>query len=368
VLLVALGASLALGAGLLALGAGLLTPPCFAGVYNPAEPLIGPAASSEGIKPLPFSQFRSQLNELLQIGIEKPSSAIRDHYIKRRQELAGRRDLNIDEQVQLSAYLIRLRQYDDAVSLLTPIAAVERRNFMVFANLATAQQLLGRLDRARDYLDRAADIWPAELPGLSKAQLDWYRRAERCQRNLVMSRMRETVQPPGSNKAVALDDVFRPKDGPVQFVGESGRYEPGKLAARERAKLPADAVAIVQQLLLRMPEDTRLYWLLGELYNADGDLDSASKAFEDCVWSRRFDAPELRQHIQLVQEARPKSEALALEDTTNTPTPAATPTNPGWLPDTRKLIIVGLFVGGVIVLLGYFQVRELRRRRKSTSS
>jgi hypothetical protein len=86
-------------------------------------------------------------------------------------------------------------------------------------------------------------------------------------------------------------------------VGDSGRYEAGKIAASERAKLPPDAVAIVQQLLIWLPDDTLLYWQYGELLNANGDVTSAAQVFDDCAWRRRLDSAELKQHRQIVTEA-----------------------------------------------------------------
>lgn len=53
-------------------------------------------------------------------------------------------------------------------------------------------------------------------------------------------------------------------------------------------KLPPDALAVTQQLLLLFPGDTRLYWLLAELYAADGQLDDARKILDECAWSRQY--------------------------------------------------------------------------------
>jgi hypothetical protein len=150
----------------------------------------------------------------------------------------------------------------------------------------------------------------------------------------------------------------------MRFVGESGQYEAGVLAARERSKLPADAIAIVQQLLLWLPEDTRLYWLLGELYNAAGDTDAARRILEDCVDNRRFEGHELRAHRQIIRESAPKS-GLLLEPEVEAPAkaPESTPAA-DWLPDAGKLIAVGGIAAVVIAFLLYLQVRELRRRRR----
>jgi hypothetical protein len=74
----------------------------------------------------------------------------------------------------------------------------------------------------------------------------------------------------------------RPKDfEPLRFVGDSGKFEVGKIAAAEKAKLPPNAILIVQQLLIWMPDDQRLFWLLGELLNADGNIEGAKTVFSD---------------------------------------------------------------------------------------
>jgi hypothetical protein len=157
----------------------------------------------------------------------------------------------------------------------------------------------------------------------------------------------------------------------VHFVGESGQYEAGKLAAAEHARLPAEALAVVQQLVLWLPEDTRLYWLLGELYNADGDIGAAAKIFDDCIGNvRRFSAADLRAHRLVVQEAKPKDASALLNPSVvgsdvaaeNAP---ASGSPPSWLPDRTQLLAVGGIAALVIVLLGYFQIREMRRRRRS---
>jgi hypothetical protein len=144
----------------------------------------------------------------------------------------------------------------------------------------------------------------------------------------------------------------------VRFVGEEGRYEAGKLARAERAKLPPDALAIVQQLVIWFPDDTRLYWLLGEIYNANGDIEAAARIFDECVGNvRRFSAPDLRAHRLVVQEAKPKAESIVLD--------TAASRSSTWLPDGRQLMAVGGVAGLAVIVLVYFQVREMRRRRNA---
>jgi hypothetical protein len=138
---------------------------------------------------------------------------------------------------------------------------------------------------------------------------------------------------------------------PARFIGPSGEYEAGALADAEKAKLPSNAVAIVQQLLLWFPEDTRLLWLLGELYNATGDIRVAEQVFDECVGSRNFKSPALREHRRIVREA-----VAAL------PPPVQSPTE-SLLPDAATLWIAGGVGGAIIVIFVGLQIRELRRRR-----
>src|SRR5262249_50812263 len=120
-----------------------------AGLYHPAMSPPHPEISSQGVKPLPAVLFRRDvLEDLIKIGMPQ-GSGIRDKVMKNRDELlaksrSGR--LTDEDQVNLSGFLIRLGQYQDAIDLLTPVATRECRNFMIFANLATAEQHTGQLE------------------------------------------------------------------------------------------------------------------------------------------------------------------------------------------------------------------------------
>ncbi len=101
------------------LGTSLLTMSSLrAGLYNTAEPMEGPVVAESGTKALGFSQFEDNLSTLIGIGVEQPlgskqsDSPKRKHYLARRDELlelarTGR--ITVQERVNLSAYLIRLR-------------------------------------------------------------------------------------------------------------------------------------------------------------------------------------------------------------------------------------------------------------------
>ena len=343
--------------------------PLQAGLYLPAAPTQGPEVSGQAIKPFPFSQFRRDvLEDLLRVGNpQPPESAARQKFLKSKDELQAKQRrvlLSQEEQVNLSGYLIRLRQFQEAIDLLTPAATRECRNFMIFSNLATAEQQIGHFERAISHLGQAQDVWPSTWPGMTAEQLRWYRQVERYQLRLLRQRWAETRRlgkPPSG-----LDPLFTKDGQPVQYIGDNGQYEVGKIAAIERDKLPPDALAIVQQLLIWLPDDVLLYWQMGELLNATGDVTSAATVFDDCVWRRRLDDPELRQHRQVVAEvAQAKSQEPATEPDNVEESPGPTAVS-AWLPDRNKLWTVGSIFAIIVLVMIYFQIREFRRRRAAT--
>src|SRR5207249_8586641 len=95
---------------------------------------------------------------------------------------------------------------------------------------------------------------PANLPR------DWLLKAERSERDLFRLRRAEPATPSGPGG--------RPSDHLDRLFPETAFSQPDPRT---------EAIALVQQLLLWLPDDTRLYWLLGELYRADGDLKAAAQ-------------------------------------------------------------------------------------------
>lgn len=357
-----------------------------AGVYNPAEmgKTLEPTGSAAGVKPLPFDLFRLALDDAMQLQVAVPNvyaqcaAAIAaggsstgqpadlawalsgadeqkwpkpvDRFFKHHaRHLEGKATL--EEKVSLGAYWLRLGRPDEAINLLEPLYRGEgRSNFMVIANLASAYQMMGdpqSLQRADDYLRTAlsARVWPKEWPGISKEQLDWYKECENAQLKLGRVRRKELAAQGGKGKPPeAVDDYFG-----VKYVGESGAFEPGAIAAAEKEKLPKEALALVQQLMLWHPDDSRMYWQLGELLNAQGDIDSAKAVLDQCSDSRRMNAVALRQHRQALKEA-----------IDNRPKDVEVPTS--WLPERNRLIAISAGSGLLVLLLLGLQFRELAKR------
>jgi hypothetical protein len=201
------------------------------------------------------------------------------------------RKLTADELADLGALYVRLGEAGKAVALLRPAQREHANHFGIAANLGTAWHESGDLQQAALCLEQAVRLAPGKLA-----------KAEESHLKLVRLRLRE---PRG---AQGLDDLFG-----LRYVGEDGKYEPGKLAAAERKKLPSGAVAVMQQLALWLPADPRLLWQLAELANAHGDARTAAAIMDGCVTQFGLADPELRRHRQLTRAAAEASTAMAHE-------------------------------------------------------
>jgi tetratricopeptide (TPR) repeat protein len=350
-----------------------------AGLYNPAEPYEGPLDPN-------FNKFYETLAILRSIGMEgvQVDNPLRQRYFLVA-DLAPRfvpQSWPVERRISLSAYLIRRQKHQEAIELLKPLANVKRDNFLILSNLASA--LSGQEPAlALDYLGQAIDVWPASWDKVPKEvepllremgwvksarssarnSLAWFHRAETFHHKLLKLRARE--RPAAGKKASVpeqLDDLFG-----VRFVGESGVYEAGKLAAKEKAKLPADALAIVQQLLVWLPDDARLYWLLGEIYNGLGDVTAARQIFDSgelAGLNGRFRPRELREHLTILKNAPPPTPP---EDVPPPEANKSLPTSPppeGFSFRDLRAIAVGFGAGIVFSFMAYWQIREIRRRRQ----
>jgi tetratricopeptide (TPR) repeat protein len=415
-----------------------------AGVYNPAEPDWQVSDR--------FDQFLSTtLIPLRQFGTKEGKQSMHRRAALMSQEAlrAGTAGLTAEQRLALSAYLIRVPKlkaagtaeerpdYREAVNMLLPAQRDprERDNFLIYANLATAEYLDGQLQRARDYLADALRMWPQDWSRLSAARRTWlqslgwdearYKRYRRAETYLLRYfRLRAIERPPAFGRASPLGTDVEPlfeggtPPAPVRFVGPSGKYEAGKIAASEAAKLPPDAVEIVEQLLIWLPHDDRLFWLLGELLNARGEyvtageqvfawvgdklqtlankndafakaagqLDQGKPPQVRALADRRSDEflrlPEVhRNHLDVlitkVKEDRaraapappqgePKASAPPANVAPRKSAPASTPG--GALPIDMRSLTVGFVAGLIVMVFALWQVREVRRRLQARAA
>ncbi len=344
--------------------------PALAGLYNPAEP-------DKALFSSEFPKFYSGLVLLRSIADEKPAF---DNPMRLRHILQANSAPRVipatwpaEHKLGLSACLIRRAKYLEAIEILRAMTRQDPGDFLALANLATAYQLLGQLTQASDCHQQALKAWPENWDDVRPAQrkilqtMGWekidyydYRRAETYHSKLLASRRREPAKPPQT-----LDDLF---DG-VRFVADSGNYEAGKLADSERKKLPKDAVEIVQQLLYWFPNDPRLYWMLGELYNARGDPKRgdvlvARKIFDELAgFKGPYHVPELVAHLNTLKAYTPPESKEDGADSRPT-----TDSQPGELGFDWRHLLVSFVAGVIVAVFGWWQIQEMRRRRQRAMS
>lgn len=263
----------------------LFAPGARAGLHYSAEVVAELPARPAG--------FLTDQRALRAAGFDRPDglpSPLRGDYsaaAQRLTKLSKARALTADEAADLGALHLRLGAPDKALNVLAPAARKHPEHFRCAANLGTAFQYSGDLERAAAQLEEAVRLAPAKLKPFEQAHL-----------KLVKLRAKEPRGAPA-----ALDDLFGAK-----YVGATGRAEAGTIDPAELKKLPPDALAIVQQLGLWLPADARLVWQFGELCNAFGDVRAAASCLDGCVTEFALGSPDLRARRLLYRAA---ADALA---------------------------------------------------------
>ena len=196
------------------------------------------------------------------------------------EKAARDRKLTADEKADLGAIYVRLGEATKAVEVLRAAQRDHPNHFRIAANLGTAWQAQGDLEQAAVALQQAVKLAPGK-----------WQKAEELHLKLVRQRQR---QPRGTQ---ILDDLFG-----IRYIGDSGKFEPGKLAGEQRKKLPSEALALTQQLGLCLPADPRVLWQLAELANAHGDIRTAASMMDGCV-DFGLRAPELLEHRRALRGA-----------------------------------------------------------------
>ena len=363
------------------------TPSARAGVYNPGE--SDEAATYPQFMGTPGREFRQTVITLRVIPVDRRELLAVDSPVRRRylfmEEMARRYPASalktLPAKLQASAVFIRRGKFDDAQQLLRPLSIQHRDNFVVQSNFATALHQGGDLQKAWDTLNDAMKKWPQrwdELPdgqrdflteiGWQQASYESYRVADAYYLRLLKLRLREKLakkDPKDLSYDAIFDDGQSPPT-PVRFVNEQGEFEP-----RRKAKLPPGALGIVQQLVVWLPEDLRLYWLLGEVYNAEGTEDgvrAAHQIFRELLAAKAI-PDEARQKLQpafnsldqavkgyeLERERSLMKHLDKIEGTEGI--------NVDW-----RTLGIGFGAGFVVALFAVWQVREIRRRRARVTS
>ena len=248
---------------------------------------------------------------------------------------------------------------NDALDLLFPRTRDRSPNYFVLTTMAQLHLL--RDEQSEAVFKHQAALLDCEMPeqvkGWTKEQRDWIKKLDEdyVLHYLHIRKVEKETRGKTAPEDEAPTPLFPlPERGdsaePVKFVNDAGQYEPGKLAAIEKAKLPPDAIAIVQQLLLWFPTDTRLYWLLGELYAGKGELDSAKLILDACAQARYGNRKLLMDHRAALTDALEQQRLAAAKAAENA------------LPISMQMIWI--YFGAVAVIAALAAIRILTRRGK----
>ncbi len=371
------------GVFLLGASVALSAVPCQASLYTPGDPTSALPVNPDGKPdPLPFEEFQRRLQSLkYALDDRKTNGAVnpeRQKFLTLIQEAEKVRKPSADDTAALAGYLLRIGQFDRATALLAPLAHGRNPSYFAIETLVHIHATTGEWAEARGCIGDAlfSAGMPASAKGYTDSQLKWWKTLDSeylplyCDVRYRDSIARKGLTPEQLARVNETEDAFPlfplpEKDSgktPVRFVNDEGKYQPGHLAAAERAKLPQDAIPIVQQMMLWFPGDTRLYWLLAELYAANNDLKAADTIFQQCSWSGQYSSRKiLMEHRAAVRAALPKETAAG--DAPLTQSASSQPPPPA-KEEPITMRTVWLYFGciGVVVLFAIAR-GKLRRSR-----
>jgi tetratricopeptide (TPR) repeat protein len=359
-----------------------------ASIYTPDDPKIALPTGADGkVQPLELIQLLARLssfsNALDKTKKDGKINADRQQLLDHIEKLKAIRSPSVDEKVALAGYLMKVGEIDSAIAILNPLTHDRRPSYFVYQNLSQLYAMSGDWKEALHYYQEG--ILDTEMPqtvkGLTAPQREFWKQLddEYLPRfyhfRLEDSDRRKGLKQAAIEKLNEKDEVLPlfplPKSkippSPVRFVNDGGSYQPGHLAVAEQAKLPPDAIAIVQQLLLWFPNEPRLYWLLAELYAAANNLRASATLFEKCAWSLQFgNRKVMMEHRAAVMSAVPKdappTDVALTQDPTASPPPEPQPKS---VPAINMTVI--WFYFGIIGLIAVFAiVRAISRRSKGS--
>jgi hypothetical protein len=305
------------------------------------------------------------------------------------------------ELLNYSAVLIRRGRADEAAQLLLQASREHPENFVILSQLATAHFLGSPELRANslDYMREAFSQWPVRWDDLKPEQkafvasigweqtaFDRNRRYDKAFERLMRSRINEEKRLKKKETLKdTVDPIFGDPKNPVRFVNEKGEFTVGQIPTAEFKQLPPDADVLVQQLLIWMPNDERLLWLLGEVLNARAmqfkDAKEKHSAIRNAglVFQRLNDVSFNRSGMYGQKEFKHRYDVLNEHIKQLPPEEMFDPRKDEVdqfiaKPDDAeksllenmvfwRTLIVGLITGFVIGVFALWQLQEMRRRR-----
>ena len=329
------------------------SPSAFAGVFSPNEPCPFEISPDGTATPLPLNVFKLFLNDrvaALQATGPDIQSGSADTPTFRGGVLQRLRSAPASpsraEMVGLSADLLRAGRSGEVVELLKPVLRDRTLDYRLLAHLSLAHAALGDWDLALlRHANAVGDSEaPIELGGTKPEQLKWMLKVDRTHTRPWLKAAQRDASPATKTADPDVPPLF-------------------KMDA-----LPADAVAIAQQLVLWSPRDNNLLWLLGAVHLAKGQIEAAFDILEQCR-ERKMTWPKFRAdhaNAEALYRALPKPPADEALVSTSEFVEAD--------PPKRGLFAVvdptqfALALGGFsVVVLGLFAL-QLRKWRRLTAS
>ncbi|HZZ82138.1 MAG TPA: hypothetical protein VFE62_26805 [Gemmataceae bacterium] len=304
---------------------------------------------------------------------------------------------SLEQQLDYSVVLMRRGRADEAIVFLTPLTRKHPDNLILHSHFATAHLLSPNAsdrNQAAGLMRDCLEIWPKTWDELSKDQqgylgrMGWgqglYEQNRKYEIYLQKLMQFRRKQPKGG---IFLDELFGTKEAPIRYISAEGKYEAGRIVSAEKAKLPGDAIEIVEQLLVWMPNDLPLYWQLGEIFNASAmdkkndpqgsyqDIKAAHEIMKKMVGPltgiKQTDLPrELVDHTKVLEdylkntkEPAPKHKDLELlleqqKKVENPDTPEI----------SYRQLVVAFVVGLLVGMFAIWQIQEMRRRRQARAN
>ncbi len=293
----------------------------------------------------------------------------------------------LEQKLNWSAVLIRRGKADQAMQLLAPLTKEQDKNFVVLSQYAMARFLMNNPDftpEAPDFMKQALELWPQrwtdvddeqrkflESIGWEETAFERYRRYETYVERLMRNRVREDLK---RKKKLPLEEAVDPifldaNAKAIRFVNDQGAFAAGRIAPADQEQMPRDSVEVVEQLLIWMPNDQRLFWLLGEVFNASAMEHTDQKGKNLAIRSAFLIFDKMTHPLaptnygfKEIQSRRAVLETYLKNIPEEEFKLPDEPASPWWR-------IAGGFATGLVVgMFALWQIQELRRRRQGRTT
>lgn len=354
----------------------------FAGVYTPDDPCPFNVKPDGTAEPLPHRLFVALMVDRLAPRVPNSpdppgipdwaydgNDAQATYSARLGQLLAARwtkaQQLAGDDLAGHTAALLRYNAPQQAINLLD--RGRVGRSYVLKANRIHAFATLRQWTDAASNPPDIPDVPPPPPAGTTPEQFRWQLAVDQSAYLRWLELHDADVQ-----KWKALSETHPDTTPLAVFTTRHGDPIHFWVSAEATTMLPADAVAVVQQLLLWAPWDDRLLWTLAEVYYATGKVREAHSVYKMLVLpaetneGRGYRGPRLLgDHVKRVGAEFAKLPQEESVVSVLDPAPAPPPPDPGLfgLIDPTTFYVACTGFGVLVVLMAVLQLRAILSRR-----